>query len=145
VITENLAGPLRIRLVAEKVRYFTLLGHTFVRIVADSTRQGGMRTGFYDQLYDGRVQVLVKRVKLVHEQISSGQVDRDFYERNRYFLRKNGQFYSVNGKGSVLSVFDDRKRELQKFLREQKIRYKRDPESAMVQLARHYDALNKSL
>jgi hypothetical protein len=45
----------------------------------------------------------------------------------------------------VLSVFDDRKRELQKFLREQKIRYKRDPESAMVQLARHYDALNKSL
>jgi hypothetical protein len=145
VITENLAGPLRIRLVAEKVRYFTLLGHTFVRIVADSTTQGGMRTGFYDQLYDGRVQVLVKRVKLIHEQIASGQVDRDFYERNRYFLRKNGHFYSVKGKGSVLSVFDDRKRELQKFLREQKIRYKRDPESAMVQLARHYDALNKSL
>ena len=45
----------------------------------------------------------------------------------------------------MLSVFDDRKKELQKFLREQKIRYKRDPESAMVQLARQYDVLTKSL
>jgi hypothetical protein len=145
IITENLAGPLRIRLVSEKVRYFTLLGHTFVRIVADSTTQGGVRTGFYDQLYDGRVQVLAKRLKLIHEQISSGQVERDFFKRDRYFLRKDGQFYSVKGKGSVLAVFDDRKKELQKFLREQKIRYKRDPESAMVQLARQYDVLNKSL
>ncbi len=145
VITENLAGPLRIRLVAEKVQYFTLLGHTFVRIVADSTTQGGVRTGFYDRLYDGRVQVLAKRIKLVHEQISSGQVDRDFYERNRYFVRKDGQFYPVKGKGSVLAVFDDRKKELQKFLREQKIRYKRNPESTMVLLARQYDALTKSL
>jgi hypothetical protein len=72
-------------------------------------------------------------------------VERDFYERNRYFLRKDGQFYAVKGKGSVLGVFDDRKKELQRFLREQKIRYKRDPESAMVQLARQYDVLTKSL
>ena len=145
VVTENLAGPLRIRLVPEKVRYFTLLGHTFVRIVADSTTQGGMRTGFYDQLYDGNVQVLAKRVKLIHEQITSGRVERDFYERNRYYIRKGGQFYAVKRKGSVLGVFDDRKKELQKFLREQKIRYRKAPESAMVQLARQYDVLTKSL
>jgi hypothetical protein len=145
VITENLAGPLRIRLVSEKVRYFTLLNHTFVRIVADSTQQGGVRTGFYDQLYDGNVQVLAKRVKLIHEQITSGRVERNFYSRDRHYIRKAGQFYPVKRKGSVLSVFDDRKKELQKFLREQKIRYKQNPEAAMVQLARQYDALTKSL
>ncbi len=145
LITENLAGPLRIRLVSEKVRYFNLLGHTFVRIVADSTQQGGVRTGFYDQLYEGNVQVLARRAKLIHEQIASGRVERNFYGRDRYFIRKAGQFYPVKRKGSVLGVFDDRKKELQRFLREQKIRYKRDPESAMVQLARQYDALTKSL
>ncbi len=145
LVTENLAGPLRIRLVPEKVRYFTLLNHTFVRIVADSTGEGGVRTGFYDQLYDGGVQVLAKRVKLIHEQISSGQVERHFYGRDRHYIRKGNQFYPVKGKGSVLSVFDDRKRELQRFLREQKIRYKQNPEAAMVQLARRYDALTKSL
>lgn len=145
VITENLVGPLRIRLVGEKVRYFDLLGHTFVRIVADSTQQGGVRTGFYDRLYDGNVQVLSKRVKLIHEQISSGRVERNFFSRDRYFIRKGGQFYSVKRKGSVLKVFDDRKKELQRFLRERKLRYKKDPESAMVQLARQYDALTKSL
>jgi hypothetical protein len=145
LVTENLAGPLRIRLVPEKVRYFTLLNHTFVRIVADSTLQGGVRTGYYDQLYDGRVQVLAKRVKLIHEQISSGRVERYFYGRDRHYIRKGDQFYPVKRKGSVLNVFDDRKRELQKFLREQKIRYKQNPEAAMVQLARQYDALTKSL
>ncbi|HEX8532057.1 MAG TPA: hypothetical protein VF646_18610, partial [Cytophagales bacterium] len=73
------------------------------------------------------------------------QVEREFYGRDRYFLRKDGQFHAVKGKGSVLAVFDDRKKELQKFLREQKIRYKRNPESTMVLLARQYDALTKSL
>jgi hypothetical protein len=145
VITENLAGPLRIRLVSEKVRYFTLLNHTFVRIVADSTQQGGVRTGFYDQLYDGNVQVLAKRVKLIHEQVSSGRVEKHFYGRDRHFIRKAGQFYPVKRKSSVLRVFDDRKKELQKFLREQKIRFKQNPEATMVQLARQYDALTKSL
>ncbi len=145
LVTENLAGPLRIRLVSEKVRYFNLLGHTFVRIVADSTQQGGVRTGFYDQLYEGNVQVLARRTKLIHEQITSGRVEREFFSRDRYFIRKAGQFYPVKRKGSVLGVFNDRKKELQRFLREQKIRYKQDPESAMVQLARQYDALTKSL
>ncbi len=145
VITDNLAGPLRIRLVSEKIRYFTLLGHTFVRIVADSVQNPVVRTGFYDQLYAGNVQVLAKRIKLIHEQISNGQVERDFYERNRYFVKKEGKFYPVKGRGSVLGVFDDRKKALQKYLREKKIKYKRDPESAMVQMARYYDALTKSL
>lgn len=145
VVTENFAGPLRIRLVGEKIRYFTLLGHRFIRIVTDSVQNPVLRTGFYDQLYNGNVQVLAKRAKLIHEQITSGRVEKNFYEKNRYFIEKEGRFYPVKSKRSVLNVFDDRKKELQRYLREHKIKYRRTPELAMVQLAQHYDALTKSL
>jgi hypothetical protein len=127
------------------VQYFTLLNHTVRAHRCRLGAAGRGAHGFYDQLYDGHVQVLAKRVKLIHEQITSGRVQRSFYGRDRHFIRKGGQFYPVKRKGSILRVFDDRKKELQKFLREQKIRYKQDPEAAMVQLARQYDALTKSL
>jgi hypothetical protein len=92
VITENLAGPLRIRLVAEKVRYFTLLGHTFVRIVADSTTQGGVRTGFYDQLYDDRVQVLVNGSNSSTSRSPPGRWNGIFTNATGIFSARTGSF-----------------------------------------------------
>lgn len=50
-------------------------------------------------------------------------------------------FYEVDGKNSVLGVFKNKKKDLVKFIRQNDISYKRDPETAIVKMAEYYDKL----
>jgi hypothetical protein len=145
LVTDNFAGPLRIRLVSQKVRQFTLLGHTFVRIVSDSLQNTGVRTGFYDQLYAGGVTLLSKRNKIIEEYIENGKLVSEFIQKDRYYILKDGRYHSVKSKKSVLSLYADRRKELQKYLRENKVRFRENPEYAMVLMTRHYDSLTRPL
>ncbi len=124
----------KIQIAVENVQNFSTKGHSFTRL--DSTIQD-MPGGFYDQLYLGQVQVLAKRTKTTLKQ-STGLT---FNQKDTYFIHKNGQYYPVKSKGSVLKVFADKKADLQKFMKEQGVDFAQNPEAAMVRLAKAYDQL----
>lgn len=145
LITDNFAGPLRIRLVSQKVRQFSLPGHTFVRIVTDSLPDTGLRTGFYDQLHSGGVSLLCKRTKIIYEEIESGRVNKEFLSKDRYYIFKDGKYHPVKSKRSVLSLYAGHRKEIQKHLRANKVRYRENPETAMILMTRHYDSLTRPL
>ena len=66
-----------------------------------------------------------------------------FEPKVAYYIRRNGQYQSVKNKRTVLAVLADRKKELTAYIRTQKIRFKPDPEPAIVAVARYYDELGK--
>jgi hypothetical protein len=127
----------------EKVSYFQLLNHTFIRISGDSSSE--MRTGFYDLLYDGKVKVLARRKKNISQIASGGQLDVRFNERNVYYLMKDGKYHSIKNKGSVMKVLNDKRKSLNQYVskNKSKVDFSMDREGAMVALATQYDQIQE--
>ncbi len=122
------------------MQQFTILGHTFVRLVRDDKNK--ISEGFYDQLYNGKSKVYAKYSKTYRETLQAPKVIPSFDESVRYYVVKDGNFHVVKTKGSVLQVLRDRKSELKNFLRKNRIRYNDDREKAIVRLTEFYDTLN---
>ncbi|SHH93172.1 hypothetical protein SAMN04488109_6194 [Chryseolinea serpens] len=138
VVTEHLLNGAKIQLVTNKVDHFAISGHTFVLLYG--TKTNGITTGFYDRLYDGATKVYVKREKNLQESIESQVIVARFEEKNHLYIVKDGVFYPVKKKGSVLDVLKDRKSDVKSFLNKSKIRFKKDREKAVVRAAEFYDA-----
>jgi hypothetical protein len=141
VISEHILNGAKLELVAEKIARFSLSGHTFVRLRKNETQM--ISEGFYDLLYDGATKVYVRREKLLQEKVESNNIIARFEERNRIFIFKDGIYFPVKKKGSVLDVFSDRKEDLKSFLNKNKIKFKSDRETATVRLAEFYDVQSK--
>lgn len=125
---------------SEKVDYFELLDHTFVRLSPDTAQVLGVRSGFYDLLYDGQHKILCKRRKMVKERIESGALRVSFLERENFYLVKDGRVFPLKNKGSVLKVLSDKRRALNQYVRSE-VRDYRNKEKLFVDLVRYYDSL----
>ncbi|TGE24067.1 hypothetical protein E5K00_02295 [Hymenobacter aquaticus] len=134
--------PLKLKLVNEKVSYFTVNRHTFVRIVSGGPTAGALSTGYYDVLLNGPVRVLAKRSKKLLEKLTPTGVEAEFEEANRFYLEKGGQFYPIASKGALLAALADRKKEVRQYLSTQKLSFSKSrQEEAFVQVARYYNTL----
>jgi len=124
----------------EKIADVYLLNHHFIHI-----NQSGdeLAPGFYDVIYNGHSQVLIKRTKFIDEHAVEGQALQTFYEdRSNAYIKKGTQYYLVDTRGSFLDTFKDKKKDLNRYMRDNKIDYKKDKESAVAKLAAYYDSIN---
>ncbi len=138
IVTEHNRGN-PIKLVTEQVQSFTILGHTFVRLIRDDNNK--ISDGFYDQLYHGALKVYAKHSKAYREKLETQRVIPLFDENTRYYLVKDGTFNVVKTKGSVLQVLNDRKQDVKNFIRKNRINFRDDRENAIVRVAEFYDTL----
>jgi len=131
-------------LVKEKVTSFDYLDHHFININADTlAANAGITSGYYDELYRGRSQVLVKRSKNIQTTAGQTSIESYFNPAKTYYLRKNNIYYTITGKGSMLDVLKDKKKQLQQYIRTSQINFRKEPEEAMVKIASYYDQLSK--
>ncbi|TGE28296.1 hypothetical protein [Hymenobacter metallicola] len=134
-------SPFKLRLVEEKVNYFTVKGHRFVRYAGQNTT-GDLPTGYYDVLFEGKTRVLAKRLKKWNEQITGGGVQVELQESNRFYLEKDGKFYPLTSKGSLLGAVPEKKKDLRHYISAQKLSFAKDQqEQSFIKVARQYDSL----
>jgi len=127
-------------LVSEKVKEFTLADHHFIRL--DSIAHPSLITGFYDEVYKGRLTVLVKRKKFIEERIKD-ELEREFLKDDRYFIVKDDTYYAVKSYKTLLTILDNKTTGIKQYLRKNRIKYKKDPETAIAKATAYYDSLNK--
>lgn len=140
LVVQPPGGGYRLRLRTDKIAAFSLGPHQFSRLVSDSL--AGVRTGFYEVIYAGRVNALAKRQKTVHEDISSGSYKADYLTQDRYLIQKEGIFYPVKTKRSVLALFPDQARGLRKYLRTNHLKFRDEQRGQTIaQLTQQYDEL----
>ncbi len=133
-----LFGGKMIKLIPERIDYFTRQGHLIVRI-----DQPGLPKGFYDLLYDGEIKVLVKRSKLLFvEKRTDKEIIQEFKEQNKYYIFKSGVYYSVKSKKSVLQLYGDKKQEIKQYLRQNNILFNQEREEAMVKMTQYYSSIS---
>lgn len=142
VVTSPPGSPLTLRFVNENVRYFTINDKRFVRLVADSASSRIIRTGYYELLLDAPVQVLAKRTKRTQERLVQQQRHVEFTSKDRLLLKKGSTYYPIKGKAAAMRLFADRAPEMQAYLKEKKLSFKKEAfEASLVLLARHYSEL----
>ena len=131
-----------LKLIDIKIRYFSLLNHTFVRINQDSTINGvPLSTGYYDLLYNGKVTVLAKRLKRTKQGFRAEDIIT-YAEYNEYTVKKNNTYYNVDSKRSLINLFSDQKDKIKKFIRKNGLSFKKNPENIIVKTAEYYGQLN---
>lgn len=141
VIAEHYPSGHAIQLVRAKLDRFSVAGHFFEMIENESASSSLPKTGFYEVLYKGETKVIAARKKFLREKIEVKEITITYEDQNRYFILLNGVFFPVRSKASVLKLMDDRRQELKKFLRQQKLVFGGNRELMIKGLAAQYDKL----
>lgn len=142
VVLVQPTSPITLRLIDEKVLGFTFNNHRFVRLRTDSISGNLVRTGYYELLADGRIQLLAKRSKRMQEQIVQRYVDVEFILTDKLYIKKGGNYYAAGRKASVLRLLSDHSVELQKFMQDQHLSFKSDSlEASISRLVAYYNSL----
>ncbi len=119
------------------------MNHAFIKTTVNNTAD--LKDKFFDVLYNGSSQVLARRKKvMVQEMRSTLESERIFTEVDNYFIRKQNNFYKINNAGDVLNVFSDERKEIQRYIKKEKLKFKTGKEIFIVQAAKYYDALKAS-
>ncbi len=139
LIIQDFQKVYKINLPADRIREFFLLGHLFVRLTHDSSDQ--VKTGFYDQLYKGKIALFAKREKKVLEKYSNVEISKVVSSQNIYYIKKEGVYYTIKNKSSLLAVLKSKKKEVQQYLKTNNIKFKSEPERAMIMAVKYYDQL----
>lgn len=126
-------------LVPEKTGYFSLPGHLFIR-GSDASPKG---QGFYEILFDGKIEILVRRMKEMVPWSKSFEFNSVFLQNNNYFIYKDSSYKSVNNKKEILDVLKDKKAELKDFISKNKPDFRKNFEKALVQTAKYYDQITQ--
>src|ERR1700761_4395429 len=103
---------------AERTSDVYLLEHHFIYL--NTKNPDDLAPGFYDLLYDGKSQVLVKRTKLVDESKTTEIVYED---KTAIYVKKDSKYLPVSSKGALMDIFKDKSKELNQYLKSNKIKY----------------------
>ncbi|CAH0993927.1 hypothetical protein EMA8858_00032 [Emticicia aquatica] len=132
-----------IQLINDKISQFTLENAFFIRIQKDSLNN--LTSGFYQVLYDGKVNVLKRETKTVNETLGSTvegvlryiKIERFFYIKN------NNIYYPIRQKTDVFRVYKDYKKDIQKYLKNNSLNFKNDRDIFLVNVSNFHDQLTK--
>lgn len=133
-----------VRLIPHKdgIKSFSLYDRQFVHLTVSMIPRN-MRPGFYDVLYEGKIRAFAKHRKEALENVSQGGVTVNYEPKDQFFLYKDGRYYNVRSKASLLRVLKDEKKTLAPFIRNAGLNFRANKERAIVEVGKHYDNLKQ--
>ncbi len=132
----------KIQLIKEKVAQFSMAGHSFINITPDSLFSSGLTPGFYDVLAAGKLSLLVRHTKNIQPYIRQ-TIELKIFSKDHYYLKKNNGYSAISSKKSFLEQFGDKRKQVQQFIRQNKLRYRKDPANTMVRSVEYYNQITK--
>ncbi|MES3016518.1 MAG: hypothetical protein V4721_02015 [Bacteroidota bacterium] len=143
VIVKHLDNFSQISLHNEKIRDFTVFDHHFIKMDEEASAKSGLPKGFYDQLYSGKSEVLVRRTKEFIITTDQQGIWMSFFDENKnIYLRKGTEYTPVSSRKSVLKALGKNEKEIQAHLKQSGIKFKNAREKAIVAMVAYYDKLN---
>lgn len=138
IIIPNHLHDAQIILPFGKVDSFTVGTHFFISLSAKQF-SGLPGDGFYEQLSSGEPCMYARREKKLVT--GTGSEENKYIQYNTYYLRKNNVFYMVDNKKAFLELLNDHQDLLKKFIRSNKLKFKKDLESSLVLTTMYYSRL----
>lgn len=132
----------RIKLLNEKIKYFTLAGHRFENITVTEGKDENIVNGIYDIVLNGKVSVLVKRIKLIKYPFKA-EDPPGFVEEDVFCIRNGNNMYAVDNRNTLLQALNDKKELIKTYIRKNKLKFKKNMEKELIMTAVYYSTLNK--
>ncbi len=129
----------KLELISEKVKYFILNGHRFFRLTIPNTNSL-IRTGFFELLYDGQSKLYAKWQKKRVEVIEVRDIQARYEDQNRIYIKKENKFHVVKTKSSVLQVLEDKKAILQRYCKENHLKFKDHRIESIAKMMAFYES-----
>jgi len=127
-----------VELVLSEVEEFSIWGHNFKKMTITDSLEALVSTGYFEVIWDeGEYDLIAKRRKVNFPQ---GQ-DIRFFQANMFFLKRDQEVIQVRAKRHFLKVFPERKSDIKRFLKKNKLRIKNKDEAAMIQLVKYCNSL----
>jgi hypothetical protein len=124
----------------EKIKEFGWEGHRFIRHVRDSAEKGSPATGFYEELYIGKTNLLARRQKILEETVTD-VLEQKFISKNFYYIKRNNAWYAVKTLKELRAVLKEKSKEIRQHLKKNKIKYRKERERALILAVQHFDEL----
>jgi len=141
VIILNYNQKTRLFLENSVIDSFYFAHHTFIRL-EENASQNLTNTGFYEVLLNGNIKVLANRKKNFKETIKENQLVRIFNILDQFYIKKNGKYFEVKNQKDVFRVLGDKKNEVKRQMRQQKIKFRQKYfEGGLLVAAKIYDQL----
>lgn len=142
VITKSLHSGFVWSLINERVKAFSLLNRRFIRITAEAYN-GALRTGYYEVLYEGNKSTALKRTsKVIKEDHTAQQIRHAIYDEIDYYLVVDNEVHKIKRRRDILNAYADKKKDVQVFIKSNKIRTKNNLSEAMKKIASFYETAN---
>ena len=143
VIVQYVDGLSEIKLHNELIDYFSIYDHHFVHLGRDKIANSILSEGFYDLVYVGKTQVLVKRSKGTLKEVNKGIALTILKQKNEVYLVKEGVYLPVKKQSSVLNALGSKQKEIQEFLKKSNVKFRKNPEDAIVRMVKYHDLLTE--
>ncbi|HEY4205584.1 MAG TPA: hypothetical protein VGM31_02185, partial [Puia sp.] len=141
VVITSPFGAYKLFLINSKVDSFAIGNDNFIR-VKDSLNPSAPRVGFYQQLYRGqRISLLKRNRKFVREDLQLQGVRQYIDSSVSYYIKKGDTYYSVGSRKALSRALKDRSKDLNKFIRQNKLRVRKDLENSLIKVSAWYDGL----
>ncbi len=124
--------------VPEKVDSFSFSNAVFIRLSNNDSNGILINPGFYQRLYNGHLVLYAKREKVESQNIDEGISGLKYFEYSTYYAEKNGIFYKIENEHILLDLLNDKKDALKKFIRENKLDFKKDFENSLIKTIAYY-------
>jgi hypothetical protein len=122
---------------------FSLDGHLYFRMT-DSLAPSSMRSGFWDRIYQGRLVLLKREQKALHENLVINPDNIRFFIDGSvsYYFVKNGAYHPVNNKKELFDALKDRRRsEIRRVIRKSGLDWHDNREQVLQLVAAWYDGV----
>lgn len=128
---------------SERLQYATLYNYRLFYHRADS-RPGSPPDGYYLALPNsGKYPIWKKEVVKQEERFVDRKALVAFNRSFHFYIEKDGVYHKVKSKKSLLNVFPDRKKELNRFIKESRLNYTETPDRMLVAVVEQYEKLTQ--
>jgi len=129
IIIYNYQRNALIGLLPENVDSFSIGSHVYLYILAVKSK-GLPRNGFYEKLFDGEPGLYARREKKLYN--GTGSEEAKYIQYNTYYIKLKDEYYIVDGKNSMIDILKDQRDALKKYIRINKLNFKKDPENSLL-------------
>ncbi len=138
LIAEVAAAKSEIQLVKSGIQKFTLLNHSFIQV----KNHHNLPDGYYDLLFDENAKVLAKYEKNLQFKVWGNKLVHYYISKTKIYIEISDKVYTIRKKKDVLIAFTQQRDLIEKGLRQNKIRFKANPQQYCKEAALLYSTLN---
>jgi hypothetical protein len=96
-------------------------------------------------LYDGKIKLYKKEVKIIKEKFTNTPELKVLFEKlNYYYIKKADRFYRIVKKKDFLKIFNDKSKELNDFISNGKLNFRKDKDNTLTKLVTYYNQLTST-